>query len=71
MTKQQFNTLLEDDEFLAQLDMLRSDCDSSHETIDELMNDIKRLVSILDNHHLQVPADILNKISWDSELPFI
>lgn len=60
-----------DDEFLAQLDMLRSDCDSSHEIIEGLMNDIKRLASILDNHNLQVPADILNKISLDSALPFI
>jgi len=62
--------LLDDDEFVAQLDMLRSDYDSSYETISNLMNDINRLVGILNAHNLQVPKDILDKINEDSELPF-
>ncbi len=70
MKKQRINTLLEDDEFLVQLDMLRSDCDSSYDIIEDQMNDIKRLASILTSHNLQVPKDILDKINLDSELPF-
>lgn len=62
--------LLDDDEFVAQLDMLRSDYDSSYETISNLMNDINRLVTILNAHNLQVPKDILDKLNEDSDLPF-
>lgn len=71
MAKVKTSKLLEDDEFLAQLDMLRSDYDSSYETIEELMNDIKKLANILESHNLEVPADIIGKINKDSELPFI
>lgn len=49
---------LDDDEFMAQLDFLRNDYDSSLLQIGQMEIDIQRLMDILKKHGLKVPAEI-------------
>lgn len=61
---------MEDDEFLVQLNMLRSDCDSSYDIIEDQMNDIQKVGQYSDQSQSSSSKDILDKINLDSELPF-
>ncbi len=75
MSKQKTVHLEEDEEFLAQLDFLRTDYDADLLKIEELEKDIHRLIAILVEKDIPIPDDILEryvkvKVEGDEELPF-
>ncbi len=75
MSKLKTVQLVEDEEFLAQLDFLRTDYDADLLKIEELEKDIHRLIAILVERDIPIPDDILEryvkvKVEGDEELPF-
>ena len=54
-------TIEMDDEFIAQLDFLRSDHDSALQMIDQQMQDIQKLIAILIENAIPIPDKIIEK----------
>lgn len=67
-----------DDEFFAQLDLLRNDYDQALKTIDQQKADIRHLLALLIKEDIPVPEDLIDRYirktsdskSIDEELPF-
>lgn len=65
-----------DDEFLAQMDFLRSDYDNAMQTVEQQNRDIRKLISLLIEKDIPIPSDIIDRYVRHSlpndteELPF-
>lgn len=76
MSKHKKQELELDDEFLAQMDFLRSDYDNALQTVEQQNQDIKKLISILIERDIPIPGEIIDRYIKHSlpndteELPF-
>ncbi len=73
MSKNKNGRVEVDDEFLAQVDFLRSDYDAATLQLKEQKEDILRLIARLVEHGIPIPEDILEryvKQDSDEDLPF-
>lgn len=76
MSKHKNQELELDDEFLAQMDFLRSDYDNALQIVEQQDRDIRKLVSILIEKDIPIPGGIIDRYIRHSlpndtgELPF-
>lgn len=61
MSKHKSHHLEMDDEFFAQLDILRADYDNALQTIEQQEKDIRRLIALLIETGILLPGDIMDK----------
>ena len=76
MSKHKNQELELDDEFLAQMDFLRSGYDNALQTVEQQNRDIRKLISLLIEKDIPIPGDIIDRYVRHSlpndteELPF-
>lgn len=76
MSKHKKQELELDDEFLAQMDFLRSDYDNALQTVEQQNRDIRKLIGILIERGIPIPGEIIDRYVKRSlpndteELPF-
>ena len=61
MSKQKTAGYEMDDEFIAQLDFLRSDHDNALQTIEQQRQDIQKLIALLVERDIPIPGSIIDR----------
>lgn len=61
MSKQKTTGYEMDDEFIAQLDFLRSDHDNALQTIEQQRQDIQKLIALLVERDIPIPGSIIDR----------
>ena len=61
MSKQKTTGYEMDDEFIAQLDFLRSDHDNALQTIEQQRQDIQKLIALLIERDIPIPGSIIDR----------
>lgn len=61
MSKRKSRDFEMDDEFLAQLDFLRTDYDQAMQTIEQQKQDIHKLLSLLVERAIPIPGEIMDR----------
>ena len=61
MSKQKTTGYEMDDEFIAQLDFLRSDHDNALQTIEQQRQDIQKLIALLVERDIPIPCSIIDR----------